>query len=95
MTRGDPMATMKRSAMPENQSLHLSVRHEDDSYWATVAEFPGVFATGDDLDELRVSLEEGIALVLALPGQQQPTIRLTPFRPEPAAMGANAELEYA
>lgn len=81
--------------MPQNQSLHVSVRHEDEFYWATVDEFPGVFATGDDLDELRESLEEGIALVLALPDQQPPEIRLTPFRPESAAMGANAELIYA
>jgi hypothetical protein len=43
--------------MPRNQSLYVSVRHENDSYWATVDEFPGY------LDELRVSLEEGIALV--------------------------------
>jgi predicted RNase H-like HicB family nuclease len=89
------MGTMKVSMMPQKQSLHISVRHEDDAYWATVDEFPGVFATGDDLDELRASLEEGIALVLAPPGQQPPTIRLTPFRPELAAMGANAELVYA
>jgi predicted RNase H-like HicB family nuclease len=95
MTRVDPMDTMKGSVMPQNQSLHVSVRHEDESYWATVDEFPGVFATGDDLDELRESLEEGIALVLALPDQQPPAIRLTAFRPEPAAMGANAELVYA
>jgi predicted RNase H-like HicB family nuclease len=26
-----------------------------------VDEYPGVFATGDDLDELRKNLEEGIA----------------------------------
>lgn len=88
-------ATMKASTMPQSQSLHVSVRHEEDSYWATVDEFPGVFATGDDLDELRVSLEEGIALVLALPGQEPPVIRLTPFRPELAGMRANAELVYA
>jgi predicted RNase H-like HicB family nuclease len=81
--------------MPQSRSLHVSVRYEDDSYWATVDESPGVFATGDDLDELRASLEEGIALVLALPGQQPPSIRLTSFKPEPAAMGANAELVYA
>jgi hypothetical protein len=43
----------------------------------------------------RESLEEGIALVLALPDQQPPAIKLTPFKPEPAAMGANAELVYA
>lgn len=81
--------------MSQSRSLHISVRHQDDSYWATVDEFPGVFATGDDLEELRGSLEEGIALVLARPGQQSPTIRLTPFRPESATMGANAELVYA
>lgn len=95
MTRIDSVATMKQSTMPQNQPLHVSVRHEDDSYWATVDEFPGVFATGDDLNELRTSLEEGIALVLALPGQQPPAITLTPFRLEPASVVANAELVYA
>lgn len=95
MTRVESMGTMKVSAMPQSQSLHVSIRHEDDSYWATVEEFPGVFATGDDLDELRASLEDGIALVLALPGQQPPTIRLTPLRPQPATVGASAELVYA
>jgi predicted RNase H-like HicB family nuclease len=95
MTRVDVAGTIEESTMPESQSLHVSVRHEDDSYWATVDEFPGVFATGDDLEELRASLEEGIALVLASPGQQPPTITLTPFRPEPAAMGANAQLVFA
>jgi len=81
--------------MQQNQPLHVSVRHEDDAYWATVDEFPGVFATGDDLDELRAGLEEGIALVLAQPGQEPPAVKLTPFRPDSAAMDASAELVYA
>ena len=51
----EPMSAIK--------DLHVKVRHEDDSLWATVDEFPGVFATGDNLDELRESLEEGISLV--------------------------------
>lgn len=93
MTFIGPPGTIRE--MPESQSLHVSVRHEDDSYWATVDEFPGVFATGDDLDELRASLEEGIALVLAQPGEQPPTIRLTPLGPQAAAMGATAKLVYA
>lgn len=50
------------------QTLNVRVRHEDGSLWATVDEFPGVFATGGDLEELRESLEEGIALWLAEPG---------------------------
>jgi predicted RNase H-like HicB family nuclease len=48
--------------MPEPQNLRVSVQHEDGAFWATVEEFPGVFATGDDLDELRESPQEGIAL---------------------------------
>lgn len=44
--------------------LHIHARHEDGSFWATVEEFPGVFATGDGLDELWKSLEEGISLML-------------------------------
>ena len=47
--------------------------------WATVREFPGVFATGDTLDEVRESLQEGIALYLADPGQDPPVIELSPL----------------
>jgi hypothetical protein len=35
--------------MPDSQQLHVPVRQEDDSLWATVDEFLGVFGTGDDL----------------------------------------------
>lgn len=45
-------------------SIQVRIRFEDEAYWATVDEYPGVFATGDSLDELRESLEEGLALVL-------------------------------
>jgi predicted RNase H-like HicB family nuclease len=81
--------------MPEPKQLHLNVRHEDDAFWATVKEFPGVFATGDDLDELRCSLQEGIALILAAPGEQPPAVTLGALRLEPVAMSAGAELIYA
>jgi len=45
-------------------------------YWGTVEEFPGVLATGDTLDELRESVQEGIALVLAQPGGEVPAVTL-------------------
>jgi predicted RNase H-like HicB family nuclease len=77
------------------QPLHVRVRLEDDVYWATVDEFPGVFATGDTLDELRESLAEGIALVLAPSGGDPPTVTLAPLRHEPVAMSASSELVYA
>jgi predicted RNase H-like HicB family nuclease len=81
--------------MPEPQQLHVSVRHEDESFWATVDEFPGVLATGDDLDELRESLQEGIALILAGPGEEPPAVTLGALHLEPVAMSAGAELVYA
>jgi predicted RNase H-like HicB family nuclease len=75
--------------------LHVSVRLEDDVYWATVEEFPGVFATGDNLEELRENMAEGIALVLAAPGVEPPSVTLAPLRHGPALMEARSELVYA
>ncbi|MGH2844420.1 MAG: type II toxin-antitoxin system HicB family antitoxin [Thermoleophilaceae bacterium] len=60
--------------MPEE--LQITVRLDEGALWATVEELPGVFATGDTLDELRESLEEGIALYVAEPGQPAPRVRL-------------------
>jgi predicted RNase H-like HicB family nuclease len=74
------------------QHLHVCVRFEDDSFWATVEEFPGVFATGDNLEELRESLADGIALMLAGPGQEPPTVTIGRLQHEPIATAASAEL---
>ncbi len=63
-------------AMPERR-LHVKIRQEDGSYWATVDEYPGVLATGDDLEELRKGLEEGIRLMKAGPGEELPAVRLS------------------
>jgi predicted RNase H-like HicB family nuclease len=81
--------------MSEIRELHVKVRHEDGSLWATVDEFPGVFATGDNLDELRESLEEGISLVMERPNGEVPTVTLQPLRLAPAETTASAELAYA
>jgi predicted RNase H-like HicB family nuclease len=86
------MSTMETSAH-RPQQLHVHVRVEDGSLWATVDEFPGVFAMGDDYDELRESLEEAIALWLAAPGEEPPPIRLASL--EPTETTASAELVYA
>jgi predicted RNase H-like HicB family nuclease len=83
------------STMPGPQQLHVNVRLEDGSLWATVDEYPGVFATGDNLDELRESLQEGIALVLASPGEDPPTVTLAPLHSEPISTTASSELLYA
>lgn len=46
-------------------TLTAQIHQEDGSYWADVPELPGVFATGETLDELIESLREGVGLVLA------------------------------
>lgn len=79
--------------MSENQQLSVSVRYEDGSLWATVDEFPGVMATGDDLDELRENLEEGIALVLEGPNGEVPEVSLAPL--QLVETTASAKLVYA
>ncbi|MFM8520421.1 MAG: type II toxin-antitoxin system HicB family antitoxin [Solirubrobacterales bacterium] len=52
--------------MSEGSMTKLTARihAEDGSYWADVPELPGVFATGDTLDELFDSLREGVVLVM-------------------------------
>lgn len=81
--------------MSATKELHVNVRHEDGSLWATVEEFPGVLATGDNLDELRASLEEGLSLVLERPNGEVPTVTVAPLTLEPVASTASAELVYA
>jgi predicted RNase H-like HicB family nuclease len=45
----------------------VRVHSEEGSLWATVDEFPGVFATGDTEDELREALVEAVSLYLDTP----------------------------
>jgi predicted RNase H-like HicB family nuclease len=40
------------------------IHREDGSYWAEVPELPGVFASGDTVDELLDGLKEAVALYL-------------------------------
>ncbi len=50
--------------------LTARIHIEDGSYWADVPEMPGCFASGETLDELFTSLQEGIALYLAGESEQ-------------------------
>jgi predicted RNase H-like HicB family nuclease len=59
-------ARMKRSVMELTARIHI----EEGSYWADVPELPGCFASGDTLDELFESLQEGVSLYLADEGEQ-------------------------
>jgi predicted RNase H-like HicB family nuclease len=58
-----------RMASPEELQLQpvLTVNVHDDGsgvLWADVEELPGVFATGDDLNELREAVQEAVELYL-------------------------------
>lgn len=45
--------------------FNVRVNEEDDgTYWATVEELPGCFASGRDLDELKEALSEAIQMCL-------------------------------
>ncbi len=50
--------------------LTARIHIEDGSYWADVPELPGCFASGDTLDELFESLQEGVVLYLADEGEK-------------------------
>jgi predicted RNase H-like HicB family nuclease len=80
--------------MTERQ-IHVRVEREDGAFWATVDEYPGVFATGRDLEELRVVLEEGICLMVAEPEGKVPDLRVSPLEVEPAGSLASAVLVAA
>ena len=49
--------------MPGHAEFRAIVHHEDDgSYWAEAPEYPGLFASGDSLDELAEALAEAWAM---------------------------------
>jgi hypothetical protein len=75
--------------MPEE--LNITVHIEDGAFWATVDEFPGVFATGDTLEELRESLEEGVSLYVSEPGGHV-TVKIGPLTAKPIETAASAQL---
>jgi len=74
-------------------NLNIVVHDEGGALWATVREMPGVFATGDTMDELRESLQEGISLWLAEPGQDAQSIVLGEL--EQQQMLASARFAHA
>jgi predicted RNase H-like HicB family nuclease len=46
-------------------TVTVEIHDEDGVFWGQVVELPGVFATGEDLDELTEALGEAIALYQA------------------------------
>lgn len=77
-----------------SEPLHIKVRLEDGALWATVDEYPGVFATGDTLEELRASLEEGISLYLSEPGTSV-SVKIAGLESGPVEATAQADLAFA
>jgi predicted RNase H-like HicB family nuclease len=50
----------------------VRVHHEPgEELWAEVPELPGCFATGSDLEDLRLALGEAISLYLSDPGKEK------------------------
>lgn len=77
------------------QNVHVRVRFEDQAYWATVDEYPGVFATGDSVEELRESLEEGLSLVIVGADPEERPVSLSPIPADAAETVVSSELTLA
>lgn len=74
------------------EAVHVRIHFEDRAYWATVDEYPGVFAAGDSLEELRESLEEGLTLVIKDADLHLRPVRLSPLHADAAEAVARSEL---
>ena len=56
--------TTHRRQPTEPMEYTARIHHEDGTYWAELPELPGVFASGDTVDELLDGLKEAVALYL-------------------------------
>jgi predicted RNase H-like HicB family nuclease len=56
--------------------LTARIHIEKGSYWAGVPALPGCFASGETLDELLESLQEGAALYPVAEGEQTRSLRV-------------------
>jgi predicted RNase H-like HicB family nuclease len=73
----------------------VDIRQEDGAFWATVDEYPGVLAAGDDLEGLRASLAEGIRLMAVGPDEELPELRLSELKSGSAETPTTAEIWLA
>lgn len=82
--------------VPMMASMELTVRvhAEDGAYWADVPELPGVFASGDTVEELLESLREGLALYLNH-GVEIDVLDPAALEALPAGRGEGEELRIA
>lgn len=81
--------------MADATAMTVTIRLEDGAYWATVAEYPGVFATGDTVEELTESLTEGIGLWLAPEGHPPAHVEIHGLGVEPPQVDVSAQLSIA
>ena len=56
--------------------LTARIHLEDSGYWADIPELPGCFASGDTLDELFESLQEGATLCLIDKDEESDALRV-------------------
>ncbi|MEV4418796.1 type II toxin-antitoxin system HicB family antitoxin [Patulibacter sp. NPDC049589] len=69
--------------MPATREITIEVHSEDGTFWATVAEFPGLFATGDTEPELFENVAEGLRVYLSEDGTVVRRVTLDDPAPTP------------
>lgn len=55
---------MKVKEILETQ-FDVRIHHEDGSYWAEIPEMPGLFVSGDSIEEIREALAEALGQYLS------------------------------
>jgi predicted RNase H-like HicB family nuclease len=73
----------------------IKMREEDGTLWATVEEYPGVFASGDTVEELVESIREGLELVLNEPGGPHRSVTVAEVGPVSEATTSEMHLSIA
>lgn len=63
--------------MEHRVEYQVTVHNEEGSYWAEVAQLPGLFVSGDTLDEVFEALNEAILLYMNEPGKPELGMRVS------------------
>src|SRR5699024_11585242 len=73
----------ERMSAMEKREYSIAICEEDWMLWATVDELPGVFASGENHDELLEALGEAILMVDPPEQTHERTFRPSPPMPQP------------
>ena len=80
--------------MADDREFNVKIVEEDGMLWAEVAELPGTFASGENMDELLEAVVEAINMVAPSPQSDKPRrrVRKSPPMPQPVVKGGQVAI---